>query len=64
MWVRMIDPRMVRTSHETFCVHHQSNIDVLSVMPLVAQGSCLGVPSATGCEECHSRRGSEKCEKR
>ena len=26
---RVIDPGMVRTSHETYCVHHQANVNVL-----------------------------------
>ena len=51
IWARVVDLRMVRTSHETYCVLHQANI---TVMPPVAQG----VPNATGREECHSRRAS------
>ena len=29
IWVWMIDPGMVRTSHETYCVLHPANVDLL-----------------------------------
>jgi hypothetical protein len=29
IWVQMIDPGMVRASHEAYCVFRQPNVDVL-----------------------------------
>ena len=29
IWAWVVDPRMVRTSHETSCAFHQPNISVL-----------------------------------
>jgi len=54
MWVRMVDPRMVRTSHETCCVLHQANVNVLQYHS--SHRRCQNVPSAAGCEEVHSSR--------